>query len=282
MGVLISVRKYAINIAVKLGGEKMIKDGSLRIKEIIYVNHIFTKPGVTHEKYNIVNVNHCQLLYKLSGVATITFGKKTVHERADDLRFTPNPADFDFTPTYFADISEPCESINIAFTTAIPLSKEITVKRYASSANFKRLFQKMQKLWYYKHSGYYCSCMSILYEIFAEIQKAESNYISQKMFQQILPAIEYIDNHFTDPEIDILSLASLCGISRTYMTRLFNACFSMPPNQYIISKKMEYACDLLKTRQYKIQEIAEKVGYSNSFYFSRAFKKHKGVPPSAF
>ena len=87
---------------------------------------------------------HYQLLYKLSGEAVITFDQRTVTERANDVRFLPNPADFDDAPIYMADVLEQGESINVGFTSDTPLPKEILVKTYANSLVLKQLFQKMQ------------------------------------------------------------------------------------------------------------------------------------------
>ncbi|MBQ8747415.1 MAG: helix-turn-helix transcriptional regulator [Clostridia bacterium] len=260
----------------------MINREQIKITDIIYVNHLISRPGVTYEKYGTDNVHYCQILYKLSGEACVTVGAKTVIETVGDIRFTPNFADLPAKTNYSADITEPGESINVAFTTDVPIAKEILVKRYSIHPKLKALFEKMQKCWYYKHSGYYCRCMSLLYEIFAEMQKAESTYTSSDTYRQILPAVAYIDDHFTKTDVDCADLASLCGISQTYMIKLFHRHFGMSPNRYIIAKKMDYACDLLKTKQYRIHQIAQKTGYANTYYFSRAFKNFKGVCPSEY
>ena len=144
----------------------------------------------------------------------------------------------------------------------------------------KNLFSKIQKCWYYKKDGYYYKCMALLYEIFAELSNTDSSYLSSKTYHQISPAIDYIDHHFTESKIDCDYLAELCNISQSYMIRLFKKHFGMPPNNYITSKKIQYACDLINTKCYSVGTIAEMCGFVNCYYFSKVFKKHTGVNPS--
>lgn len=254
----------------------------INIKDIIFVNHLVGNKKGSYTEYKTKGVFHYQLLYKLSGEAVITFDGKTVREKEDELRFTPNPANFDYPPLYTADVIEKGESINIGFISDTPLPKEILVKKYECFTNLKHLFQKMQKYWYYKQEGYYYKCMSILYDIFAEISKAESNYLSSNLYKQIIPAIEYIDHNFTKQDINCEHLAKLCNISHTYMTKLFNSKFGVSPKKYILLKKLEYARDLLNARQYSIKDISEMVGFPNTYYFSRIFKNCFGICPTKY
>lgn len=52
--------------------------------------------------------------------------------------------------------------------------------------------------------------------------------------------------------------------------------------QYILSKRICNAEALLQNTQYNITEIAQIVGYENPLYFSRLFKKIKGISPSEY
>ena len=52
--------------------------------------------------------------------------------------------------------------------------------------------------------------------------------------------------------------------------------------QYILSKRIYNAEILLQDSTYNITEISEIVGYENPLYFSRIFKKVKGLSPSEY
>ena len=52
--------------------------------------------------------------------------------------------------------------------------------------------------------------------------------------------------------------------------------------QYILNKRIYNAEALLQNPQYNITEVANIVGYDNPLYFSRIFKKAKGLSPSEY
>ena len=52
--------------------------------------------------------------------------------------------------------------------------------------------------------------------------------------------------------------------------------------KYILSTRIRHAQVLLETTDYNISNIASMVGYENAFYFSRLFKKQKGLSPAAY
>jgi two-component system response regulator YesN len=52
--------------------------------------------------------------------------------------------------------------------------------------------------------------------------------------------------------------------------------------EYLSNTRIGNAKKLLASGRYKIGEVAEKAGYTNRFYFSKAFKKIEGLTPSEF
>ena len=54
------------------------------------------------------------------------------------------------------------------------------------------------------------------------------------------------------------------------------------PIDYLTDYRISEACYLLKNSNLSIAEIAVSVGFFDQFYFSRVFKKVKGVPPSRY
>ena len=97
----------------------------------------------------------------------------------------------------------------------------------------------------------------------------------QRIREQIMQ--EPITEHFCAPE-----LASLCNLSTAQFYHLFHREYGMTPLEYSDRLLMRKAEMLLETQQYTVTEIASMLGFENPAYFSRFFKKHKGVPPSAF
>ncbi|GAA3676019.1 AraC family transcriptional regulator [Nonomuraea antimicrobica] len=80
----------------------------------------------------------------------------------------------------------------------------------------------------------------------------------------------------------LASLATLAGASRTTLAKRFTELVGEPPLAYLTGWRMALAADLLSERDATVASVARRVGYSDGFGFSAAFKRVKGVSPSAF
>ncbi len=102
--------------------------------------------------------------------------------------------------------------------------------------------------------------------------------IKNKYFLKIL---DYVNLNFHS-EISIQSLGKIFSINPSYISQLFRKEVSMTFTDYITKLRVEYACSLLHSTKYTIEDIANKCGYSDYFYFIRVFKKATGVTPGQF
>ena len=71
-------------------------------------------------------------------------------------------------------------------------------------------------------------------------------------------------------------------MSRSQLYRAFLAHFDISPHAFLQRYRINEACGLLHRKAYTVTEIANSVGFSDPLYFSRAFKKIKGMSPSAY
>ena len=77
----------------------------------------------------------------------------------------------------------------------------------------------------------------------------------------------------------IEELAGHLKFSGSHYSSLFRNKTGKSPIEYFIKLKVQYACQLLSQSNLRISDIAEKVGYEDTFYFSRVFKKITGKSP---
>jgi len=75
-------------------------------------------------------------------------------------------------------------------------------------------------------------------------------------------------------------LAQLTGRSLSAFKRDFDEIFNTSPHNWILSKKIDYAEQLLKSRSMKAKDIYHLLSFKELSHFSAAFKKLKGVSPS--
>lgn len=94
-------------------------------------------------------------------------------------------------------------------------------------------------------------------------------------------ATVYFREHYNE-DINIEQYAVSRNMSSSWFGRSFTAYAGRSPKQYILEQRMRNAQILLETTDGTIGEIAGIVGYENPMYFSRAFRKAKGVSPAKY
>ena len=71
------------------------------------------------------------------------------------------------------------------------------------------------------------------------------------------------------------------GISETSLKTNFKVLFDLSPGQYFQMKQMTLAKDILMNQIIPVQDLADKMGYSNKSKFTAAFKKQNDILPSS-
>jgi len=88
------------------------------------------------------------------------------------------------------------------------------------------------------------------------------------------------DNYMFDLSMD--EIASFTGRSLSTFKRDFQKISDLPPQKWLIQKRLEAAHELLREKGKSVTEVYEEVGFKNFSHFSSAFKKQYGVAPSNF
>ena len=94
-------------------------------------------------------------------------------------------------------------------------------------------------------------------------------------------AIEYISRNYAT-DISVTTLSEYIGISRSSLYRIFIRHINMSPAAYINAFRIKKACGLLENNNLSIEQVAISTGFTDQFYFSRVFKKLKGVSPTSY
>ena len=91
---------------------------------------------------------------------------------------------------------------------------------------------------------------------------------------------DYIDQNYTDPSICTESIAQEFGITSTYVSKLFRSISDKRGFvNYISTKRIERAKQLLIETDLKTDEIMSQTGFLNASSFIRLFKSHEGITP---
>ena len=94
-------------------------------------------------------------------------------------------------------------------------------------------------------------------------------------------AVGYINRNIGKKlTVDIICSAFSC--SRSTLMKCFRRDCGVTVNEYIVSRRIDIAKELLQYSELPVSEIASKCGFSDQLYFSRVFSSRVGVPPTVF
>ena len=100
-----------------------------------------------------------------------------------------------------------------------------------------------------------------------------------EIMRRLLRGKEYMDANFMkDPKIS--EVAQIAMMAEHFFFRNFKQAFNISPYQYILSRKIEYARELILKNEQNIGQIALFTGFSDIHTFSKAFKRQVGISPS--
>ena len=80
----------------------------------------------------------------------------------------------------------------------------------------------------------------------------------------------------------LAELASLCGISQGHLARSFRAATGWPLHRFIAEERLKAAKEMLAEDHLSCGQIAVRLGFRSTAYFSAAFRRMTGKTPSAF
>ena len=103
--------------------------------------------------------------------------------------------------------------------------------------------------------------------------------------KQLVPDIDYVCNYIGEnisQKFRIHELAKMVNLSESRFKHKFKSEAGIPPNEYILKKKIEFAKKQIHNQELSLADLAYDLGFSSPSYFSTVFRKYVGVPPSAY
>lgn len=111
-----------------------------------------------------------------------------------------------------------------------------------------------------------------------EEKDAESKKNQQYFIEK---SVKYIKEHFRE-KITLQAVASQVFLNPKYFSRVFKKEMSVSFSKYVINLRIEYACRLLKTTNYRAYRISSECGFSDPSYFNRVFCSEINMTPQSY
>lgn len=128
---------------------------------------------------------------------------------------------------------------------------------------------------YFKGNGI---LLQVLGELFQDAGFDESCWGKNSVADE---AKFYLDVNYSE-KLKLKDVAHNFGVHPNYLTRVFHEKYHVTPKQYLLSLKLQKACQLLRTTDLSIAVIAGSMGFDDAMAFSKLFKRSYGYAPSEY
>ena len=144
---------------------------------------------------------------------------------------------------------------------------------YAIEAMHIKAFDYLLKPWKEERL---CELINTAIENVRSMQKTDSIVHSQKDVIK-----DYIDRNYKK-DISAKDVAGILGYSDVYFSKVFKQLFDDNFINYLTKIRIDRAKVLLKDISFNIKEVGKSVGYADSNYFTKVFKRSIGISPSEY
>jgi AraC family transcriptional regulator len=93
--------------------------------------------------------------------------------------------------------------------------------------------------------------------------------------------IEFIEENL-DGDLSLHAMAEAVEMSPLYLARAFKTAIGQPPHQYVLTRRIERAKELLRNTDMSVLDIAMAAGFSSQSHLAHWFLRHVGVSPAAY
>ena len=250
--------------------------------------HLYTRPKLP--TYRPKGRLDFQLLYIASGIAHFYFDneeKDTIVPAGHMVLYRPKEPQ-----RYVYYGNEQTEVYWVHFTgssvkkilAGYGITNNMRVLPTGTSLDYARIFKQMINELQRCQTHYPEILTLLLRQLFILIHRQLTRDHTRKndyLEEEMALAMQFFNDNY-NTEVNIEEYASARGMSVSWFIRNFKQYADTTPMQYIVSIRIANAQVLLETTDYNVTEIGNIVGYDNPLYFSRIFKKQKGVSPSEY
>ena len=226
-------------------------------------------------------IDSIDIVYVLNGAATYTVDNQSYYLKQGSLLCIPRGS-VRSAYTYPDNLME-CYSVSFQFFDYrgnegfLPMP---VISKIGIQPDIISLYSDLNSSWLRRNPGYKIKStallMLIILRLYELILFKEHPIIIDA---RINKAVRYITDNYYD-DLTIEKVSEVTGLHPNYFGVLFKDSTGLSFRQFLTAIRINYAENLLKGGLHNITEVATRCGFSDVCYFSRVYKKIRGIPPS--
>ena len=222
----------------------------------------------------------CTVEFVREGAGFLEIDGKTFHIRKNGVYFlTPGS-----THTYWPDRNDPWYKLFFVIggelmPALLKAYKMEDVYHLPECPELKKYFEEMQSLQY--NSVTSNQQASVIFHQFLQEASMLVHGVKSRLPEDIEKLKLALDNA-VEENFRLEKFAAGMQVSEAHLIRLFRSHFQITPYDYLMSRKIECAQRLLLYSTLSVKEIADRLCFSDQYYFSNYFKRKNGLSPRLY
>jgi AraC-like DNA-binding protein len=222
-----------------------------------------------------------EIVYIISGEAEYIIENKPYHVTEGDVLYVPKNTHH--SANLFSQNLMECYAISFHLYNNKGEESELhlpTISKVGVRPDLIAMYGDFNSSWLIKRREYKTKCAAIFIMLLLRYYEL---ILFKKMHIPIDPRVDKIVRLVTDNyahDLSVETVSKSLNLHPNYFSSLFKTATGLSFRQFLTSVRINNAEILLKDGQFNIAEVAELCGYSDVCYFSRVYKKSRGIPPS--
>ncbi|MDR1542208.1 MAG: AraC family transcriptional regulator [Clostridiales bacterium] len=252
-----------------------------------------------HPRYNMAVHwhNEYEIIRILSGELHLAIDDRRYDAKANDIYFvskgmlhgaTPNGCVYEclvFDLDSILDGSQICKKEEAS----IVHQEKLVQKSFPPSDDkIQQIARVLMDSMKARQSGYQFMVLGAIYSFLGIVlshqhfeQVVNASNIRSRRLARLKKVLSLIKARYQD-DLKLDDLASCADMNKQYFCRFFGEIMQRSPIDYLNCYRIEIACEHLSVRDMNISEIGSSCGFNDSSYFTKVFKKFKGITPSQY
>ncbi|MCL1845067.1 MAG: AraC family transcriptional regulator [Defluviitaleaceae bacterium] len=249
------------------------------VPSIDYFRHRKSTPEWLIEHRRTDNID---LTYIICGQAVYTVNEQRIFAAEGDLLCIPKGSERSATSNEPGKFECFATNFNLAAPTGEAVSMPLPLHSHVGIHNdLISNYRKLNEDFLARSPGYVMRSRARFMLILQRFMEMIVYKIDTHRFDpRVKQAIRFVNEHFHE-HLKISEVAAAVSLNPVYFGTLFRRETHTTFRDYLNTIRINQAEDMLRDGKLNVTEVAAHCGFSDVFYFSRLFKKYKGIPPSA-